>query len=252
MKKFIEFFQPRILPYFTLIAGAVAFLLRLVLQLTGIDEKGLLISYHAAGILLYIVTALFLAGLFLCVRPLNGVSRYSKLFPESMLSAVGCVLAAAGILYTALEQAFGQPDVLTIVSAVVAAGAAICLVRIGMFRQKGGHPTYKLHAVVTVYFMLQLVCQYRHWSPEPQFLLYFFPLLSSIFLTLTAYQATCLDAKKGRRWQYAFFNQAALYFCFVALVSEYWVFYLAMGLWTGTNLCSMRISRHRSDSNKEA
>lgn len=252
MKKFFEFFRPRILPYMTLIAGAVAFALRLGLQNTGIDEKGLLIPFHAAGILLYILTVLFVAALVLCVRPLNGVSRYNKLFRESRLSAVGCVLAAAGILYTALEQAFGQPDVLTILSALVAVGAAVCLVRIGMFRQKGTHPSYLLHTVVTVYLMLLLVCQYRHWSPEPQFLLYFFPLLCSIFLTLTAYQATCLDARKGSRRWYTFCNQAALYFCFVGLVSEYWVFYLAMGLWTGTNLCSMRVSRHRSESSKEA
>ena len=246
MKRFIEFFKPRILPYFTLIAGVAAFGLRLGLQNTGMDEKGLLIPFHIAGILLYLVTALFLAGLVLCVRPLNGVSRYSKLFPASMLSAVGCVLGAAGILYAALEQAFNQPDLLTILTAVVSAGAAICLVRIGMFRQKGERPSYLLHSGVTVFFLLQLVCQYRYWSPEPQFLLYFFPLLSSIFLTLTVYEAACLDAKKGRRWRYAFFNQAALFFCFVALISEYWVFYLAMGLWMGTNLCSMRLSRHHS------
>lgn len=252
MKKLIAFFRPRILPYMTLIAGAVGFLLRLGLQNTGIDEKGLLVPYHPAGILLYILTAFFMVALFLCVRPLKGVSRYSKLFPKSMLSAVGCVLGAAGILYTALEQAFGQPDVLTILSALVAVGAAVCLVRVGMYRQKGTHPSFWHHTIVTVYFMLQLICQYRYWSPEPQFLLYFFPLLSSIFLTLTAYQATCLDARKGRRRWYAFFNQAALYFCFVGLVSEYWVFYLAMGLWTGTNLCSMQLSRHHNESSKEA
>ena len=252
MKKLMAFFQPHILPYYTVIAGAVAFLLRLWLQVTGIDEKGLLTPHHIAAILLYVVTALFLAGLVLCVRPLNRVSRYKKLFPESMVSCVGCVLAAAGILYTALEQAFRQPDILTILSAVAAAGAAVCLVRIGMFRHKGKRPSYLLHAVVTVYFMLQLICQYRHWSPEPQFLLYFFPLLSSVFLALTAYQSTCLDAKQGSRWQYAFFNQAALFFCFIALISEYWVFYLAMGLWTGTNLCSMGISRRHSENSEEA
>lgn len=252
MKKFMDFLKPHILPYFTLIAGVVAFILRLILQLTGIDEKGLLVSHHAAGIILYVVAALFLVVLILCVRPLNGVSRYSKLFPASILSAVGCVLAAAGILYTALEQAFRQPDILTILSAVVAVVAAVCLVRISMFRQKGERPSYLLHALVTVYFMLQLICQYRYWSPEPQFLLYFFPLLASVFLTLTAYQATCLDAKKGRRWQYVFFNQASLFFSCAALISEYWVFYLAMILWTGTNLCSTRIPRPRSQSSKEA
>lgn len=250
MKKFLDFFKPSFLPGITFIAGALALVLRILLQVTGIDEKGLLVTGHFAGVLLYILTALFLATLFLCVWSVNNLSRYSKLFPASLPGAVGCILAAAGVLYTGVAQAFRQSDPLTLVTALVAVGAAICFVRIGMLRQKGQRPSYLLYTTVTVYFMLQLVCQYRFWSPESQFLLYFFPLLASVFLTLTAYQATCLTVNKGIRWQYIFFNQAALFFCFVSLISKYWVFYLAMGLWVSTNLCSTRIIRPRN--NKEA
>lgn len=250
MKKLLEIFKPSFLPGITLISGVLALVLRILLQITGMDEKGLLVSGHIAGVLLYILTALFLAVLLLCVWSLKNLSRYSKLFPASMLGAAGCVFAAVGVLYTGVEQALRQSDILTLITALVAVGAALCLVRIGMLRQKGQRPSYLLYTVVTVYFMLQLVCQYRFWSPESQFLLYFFPLLASVFLTLTAYQATCLTANKGIRWQYVFFNQAALFFCFVSLISRYWVFYLATGLWAGTNLCSTRMARSRND--KEA
>ena len=250
MKKFLEFFKPSFLPGLTVIAGVLALVLRILLQVTGIDEKGLLVAGHFAGVALYILTALFLVVLFLCVWSVNNLNRYSKLFPPSLLGAAGCVFAAVGVLYTGAEQIFRQSDILTLITALVAVVAAVCLVRIGMLRQKGQRPSYLLYTAVTLYLMLHLVCQYRFWSPESQFLLYFFPLLASVFLTLTAYQATCMTAKKGIRWQYVFFNQAALFFCFVALISRYWVFYLAMGLWAGTNLCSTRIVRPRN--NKEA
>ena len=250
MKKFLEIFKPSFLPGLTFIAGMIGLVLRVILQFTGIDEKGLLISGHFAGVLLYILTALFLAVLFLCVWPLHNLNRYSKLFPASLNGAVGCMLAAAGILCTGVLQIFRQSDLLTLITSLLALGSAICLVRIGMLRQKGLRPSYLLYTVVTVYLMLQLVCQYRFWSPESQFLVYFFPLLASVFLTLAAYQATCLTVKKGIRWQYVFFNQAALFFCCISLISQYWIFYLAMGLWAGTNLCSTRMARPRN--NKEA
>ena len=250
MKKFLEFFKPAFLPGLTVVAGVLALLLRIILQATGIDEKGLLVSGHFASVLLYIITALFLAVLFLCAQSLNNLNRYSKLFPASMIGAVGCMLAAVGVLATGVIQVFRQSDPLTLIAAAMSVVTAICLVRIGMFRQKGQRPSYLLYTVVTVYLMLQLVCQYRFWSPESQFTLYFFPLLASVFLTLTTYQATCLTAKKGIRWQYVFFNQAALFFCFVSIISQYWIFYLAMGLWAATNLCSTRMARPRN--NKEA
>ena len=40
MKKFLEFFKPAFLPGLTVVAGVLALLLRIILQATGIDEKG--------------------------------------------------------------------------------------------------------------------------------------------------------------------------------------------------------------------
>ena len=144
-----------------------------------------------------------------------------------------------------------QQDTVTLFVTVFAAVAAIALVLIGIHRLKGQQPNYLLHAAVTVYSMFQLVSLYRHWSPEPQLLLYFFPLLAAVFLMLTAYHAACLDAMQGSRRWYIFFNQAAVFFCCLSLFSEYWLFYLAMGLWAGTNLCSLQVGRSRSAESKE-
>lgn len=240
------------LPFFTLAAGLLGFILQLILNGSGVDEKGLLVTGHFAGIVLYILTALVLVVLFLGIRGLQNISRYSRLFPASPFAFAGCILAAAGIVVNAVTGIMDQQDTVTLFVTVFAAVAAVSLVVIGICRLKGNQPHYLLHSGVTVYLMFQLVSLYRHWSPEPQLLLYFFPLLAAVFLMLTAYQAACLDAVKGSRRWYVFSNQAALFFCCLSLCSEYWLFYLAMGLWTGTNLCSLQTVRSRSSDNKEA
>lgn len=250
--RFQNYLRPALLPVFTLIAGLLGLVLQLTLYLTGFDEKGLLVTGHPAGVFLYILTALVLLALLLMVRSLNDIRKYSRLFPASLLSAIGCFAAAAGIVLTAVTEILKQHSFFTILSTVVALAAAAGLVLVGLCRRKGLCPDFGPHALLTVYFMIHLIAQFRVWSAEPQVLLCFFPLLSSIFLMLTAYHATCLDAQRGHRRWYAFCNQAALFFCCVSLVSSNWLFYLSMALWVGTNLCSMGISKPRPQENMEA
>lgn len=234
--------EPRCLPWLTLMAGALGFGLRLALNGT-LDEKGLLAARHPLGILLFLLTALVLAALVVLVRPLNPVRRYSRLFPASPAAGVGCGLAAVGVLFTGIRALSGQPDPLTVLAALLALLAAGMLVWSGICRFRGKCPHYASHTVITVYFMFHLISQYRTWSPEPQLTVYFFPVIASVFLMLTAYQRTCLDVRKGSRRWFVFFNQAALFFCCVNLAGGDWLFYLSMGLWTLTGLCSLTTSR---------
>lgn len=235
-----KIFKPAILPLFTLIAGLIGFALRLWLFWTA-DDKGLLAATHPAGILVIILTALVLAVLALCVRTLAPMGKYQKLFPAWLLAGIGCIVAAAGILYVDIRDLIAQPDGITIATLVLGAVASAALLILGYCRWKGKHPSFWLQAAMTVYFMLHLVSQYRLWSSEPQVQVYMFPLLASVFLMLTAYQGAVLDAeKKGSRRGYVFANQAALFFCFLSLQGSSWPFYLAMAAWTATGLCSLK------------
>lgn len=236
-----KLFKPTLLPLFTLIASLVGFGLRLWLFLTGTDERGLLPANHIAGILSFVLTAIVLAVLVLCTHKLTPLNSYSKLFPAWPLAGIGCAAAAAGILYVNIRDLLVQPDVITIVTLVLGLVAAAALLILGFCRLKGNHPSFWLQAAVTVYFMLHLVSQYRLWSSESQLQVYFFPLLASVFLMLTAYHGAVLDAdKKANRRGYAFCNQAALFFCCMSLQGSSWPFYLAMAAWLGTNLCSVK------------
>lgn len=220
-----------------LICGLLGFVLNLLLHRTGTDSRGLLITGHPAGIGLLILCALALLGLLLLARGAKN-HPYPALFPASLPAALGCWLGATGVLISAVRELLHQQDTFNILCAVLALAAGVSLVIAGICRLKGKTPSYLLYALLTLYCMFHLICQYRVWSAEAQLLLYLFPLLCSVFLMLTAYQATCLCAGEGScRW-YTFFSSGALFFCCVSLYGNSWPFYLAMALWTFTGQCA--------------
>lgn len=235
-------FKPTILPLFTLCAGVLGFLLRIWLYATGVDEKGLIITSHPANALIFILTALVIAVLFLCTRSLNAKHSYSELFPGSKTGAAGCFAAAAGILVTDTVEIFLKRDPITTATLILGLAAAACLLFLGFCRLKQLRPSFLFHTVVTVYMMLHPLSQYRLWSSDPQLQNYCFQLLASVFLLLACYHRTALDVKGGNCKWYALYNQAALFFCCLSLNTGSWLFYLTMAVWTATNLCSLKIS----------
>lgn len=234
-----RYLKPSFMPAVTLIAGAVGFLLRLWLVLAGTDERGLLVTTHPAHILVFVLTALVLGALLLLVHPLDAMKRYQNLFPNGTLSCAGCIVAAAGIIWASLRERNLRTDTVTTVCLILGVLAAVCLIVIAVCRFRQQRPAYYFHTVITLFLMVHLVSQYRLWSSEPQLQVYFFPLLSSVFLMLTAYHSAVLDAKKSSRRWFVFCNQAALFFCCVSVMSELWPFYLAMAFWMFSGLCSL-------------
>lgn len=237
-----NFFKPTHIPLLTLLCGAIGLLLRVWLFAAGIDEKGLLISSHPANTLVFVLTAVFMALLLLAVRPLHSVANYRILFPASPLPILGCAAAAVGVLLSAFREISMRRDPVTIVTLILAAVAAVCLLLRARCRFKGTRPHYLLQTALTVYLMLHLISQYRLWSAEPQLQQYFFQLLASVLLMLTAYHGTMLDAKRASRRWFVFCNQAALFCCCLSLNSESWLFYLTMGIFTATTLCSLQVT----------
>ena len=234
-------FKPDMLPYVTVLLGSLAMLCRVWLLLGGIDEKGLYIAGHIADRLSYILLALAAGGSLLYTWPLQGGGKLPRLFPASRLGALGCLIGGIGILGAGLTETTRQADLIWTLSLVAGCFACICLTATAIGRWKGRRTGYVLHCCVTAYFLNNLLSRYRTWSSEPQLQEFFFPLLASVFLLLQTYHRTCLDAGFGSRKWYAFFNQMALFCCIAAAVSPDWPFYLAMALWTLTNLCDLTL-----------
>lgn len=235
-----KLFKPSILPVFTLCAGALGFALRAWLMLAGVDEKGLLVTTHPAHTLVFVLTAVVMAVLFLCVRKLNPVGRYAELFPNHILSGTGCLIAAMGILWVNIRDLMLRRDAITTICLILGVLAAAALVAVAIHRFQRRRPLSYFHGVVTFYLMVHLVSQYRLWSAEPQLQVYFFPLLASVFLMLTAYHSAVLDARKGSRLWFVLCNQGALFCCCLSVWSESWLFYFTMGFWMFSGLCTLQ------------
>lgn len=246
-----KLFNPIVLHLFTLIAGVVGFGLRLWLFLIGRDERGLLPEGHIAGILALIFGGLVIAAMIAWVfanRSLTPIGSYAKLFPNRILPGIGCLLAAAGVIYSCIWDVLNRPqrmllanNIILIVTLAFGLLAVVSLVLLSISRFRGQHPTFWLQAAVTIFFMVSLISRYLVWSKESQIQVYLFPLLASVCLMLSAYHGAVLDAnKRTNRRLFIFFNRVGFVFCLMSLQAPFWPFYLGMAAWLGTGLCSLK------------
>lgn len=232
--------KPKYMPLFTLLLGFAGFGLRWWLFSTGVDEKGLLEEGHPANYLTFLLAALAVGTLFLWSQKLTKVRSHKKLYPASAVALLGCIAAAGGIGLTTFYELQGKQDLITAVTVALAGLAFVSVILLGVGRKKGLRPNFLMQAFLTVYLMFHLVSQYRQWSSEPQLQLYCFQLLASVCLMLSAFHGAVLDTQVGSRRRYVFFNQGALFFCCMSLVGDFWFFYLAMGIFCATNVCSLQ------------
>ena len=229
--------NPTQLKYAVPAAGALALLLRAVLYLTGADGKGLLPSGHWAGIALWILSLVVLAGLFVCTRSIHGSRRYQDCFPVSWVSAAGAFLTALGLAVTAVSAAGISTGIAELAVRILGFAAAAALVAVGLCRMTGAKPPFPCHAALCVYFALRMVYQYRRWSSDPQLQDYCFTLFALMALMLSAYQQAAFDAGIGSHRALWFLSLAAVFLCCPAMYgSRDWVFLLTCGVWAFTNL----------------
>ena len=229
-------FQKEYLFPIALTTGVLGFILRLWLYLTGFDNRGLLMREHPAYWVAFVLIAVALLMLFLCLKDTD---IKSLPFRASPVALAGCLAAAAGIVAADLFELSRQPDRVTVISCLLGIVAAICLVVAGLQQQKGKKSSYYLHGILTIYLMVHLISQYRVWNAEPQLQEYFFQLMASIFLMFTAYQRTLLDSGNGNPKNFLLCNYAAAFLCCFAVVGENRLFYIAMALWTiGNGICA--------------
>ena len=218
-------FSRTLLSCFPFFAGALGFALRLWL-FSATDEKGLLPASHIADSALYILTAITLAVLSLASRNsgcTNKVSGFS--------AAIGSLFAGTALLAAALmEGTIGTVRLAPVAywASLLGALAMFIAALLHSFRKK---VPYYLNAVLTVALMLVTVAQGQVWGAVPQLQAYFFPLLASVFLILSAYQATACSAGQGKPKHLIFFSRSALFLCCLCLNTAQWPLYLGMLIW---------------------
>ena len=233
-------FRFSLLPFFTMGAGGLGLALRLWL-FSAADDRGLFPTGHPANSGVYILTALTLVVLFLATRePVH--RRINKQFIR-VSGTCAYLIGGLGLILTAVWKFSGSNEKLAwiAVAASVVGGLAMFFMAALKFARK--QLPYWLPAVLTVVLMLDTVTQCQVWGAVPQLQIYFFPLLASIFLILTAYHKTVFTARKNNARLLAFFSQGALFFCCVSLNATQWPLYLGMLFWAAVQLYPCILSK---------
>lgn len=246
--------RTRTLPVLITACGALGLIFRLLITITGLDDKGLMIPWHFSWVCLWLVTIAAAVILVLGVLPIRGPAAYRANSPGSI---VGCGLAAGTALATAVGHfrtgAGPAHNLLAPVLFWIQGGllllAAAAFVLVGICRLLGKKPYFLLHGLICVFFALQMVTLYRNWSFDPQLHEYCFQLFASIALTMMAYQLACFDMGRGSHRKLWAWGLAAVYFCCLSAASG--LFFIAEGVWAFTNLSNLRRPRQRRPAEAE-
>ncbi len=220
-------------------AGCIGLILQLCLMSTA-DEKGFVASGHICEILTEILTVGVVALLIWQTRDLVEAPKFQFNFPASLPGFAGTLVAALGICVDSLIALAINPDLFTVLTALVGLICAVCLVYLGLCRREGLRPSSYFYVLLCFYMALRLVSIYRHWSSDPQVEDYGYSLLATVCLMLAMYYRALFNAGMGKRRMYAIYNLAAVYFCCLSLTAFSQVpFYLGCGAWMLTDLCSL-------------
>ncbi len=220
---------------FSIILGIVGLALQSWMFSTA-DSQGLLLHGHISEILSFILLALFVAVDFLFLQNTKPAGEYDHLFPKSALAGAGSLLAAAGIGLSAFT-----PEIMGVLQPVVrisGIAGALALGYAGCCRLRGKQPNCLLYAVVALFAIFRTLAFCQKWSAEVQVQTFFFPLLGSVSLLITAYYRAALGANLKNCRQYLFFRQLALFCCLMSLAGGETLFYLAGAVWMATDFCN--------------
>ena len=235
-----KFFKSANLPALVMGAGGIGLLLRAWLLSAGVADNGFLRLSHPANILLWIVVAIVLTGLFYLTKDLVAADKYTYNFPASSVSSWGLYLAAIGIGFGSFVDVFSVTTGIEILTTVLGLVTALMLVLNGYLRQKGTIPPVLSHIAISIYLVLRLINFYRTWNSDPQILDYCFPLLATAFLMLATYHRATFAAHSGKRRPYAFCSLVAVFFSYLSLIgSKNILFFMSAAVWMTTDLCSL-------------
>lgn len=233
--------KPDLLPWLTLALGTAGMILMMCLLLTGVDEAGLFIAGHPAGILVWLTAAGLAICLGLMLQTLGGKTKYSRLFPHSIPAAIGTLCAGASVLWHAVDH-LGSNEILP---GIVGVAAGVSLVYLAYCRATEQRSRFLVWTGVTAYLMVRLMLKYQTWSSEPQLLSYCFPMLASVCMTLALYYRAAFCMNVGSRRGYVFFTQMGAFFCMAALPVEFDPIYVGLAAWAMTDLCVLHPLKSR-------
>jgi len=236
----------------TVLLAAAAFLLRRNQLKTAFDEigviagkGGLFIWVTAVVILLFALYAFFLRGR----KKYNAIS--SRNVVPAVLSCAAALLMIAGSVARLLSVQ-QKSDWIIAVGGLL---AAACWVGVAAARFRAKRAHVALFLVPTVFYVVELVCQFRLWTRDPIILDYFYDLgaLICIMCALFHLGGYCFDL--GGRRITVFFSLSGIFFGAAAMAGAPGgdpLRYLAAIFWLLANLwLLLRPAGSRAKTNEE-
>ncbi len=177
-----QFHQLVLVTLLLAIAGALA---QLWLLRTGVDEKGLFVLPHPAvfvGLGIAIAAVVWIIWQTKHILPMHD---YEKAFPASRTAAFGTIVYALGLLVSSISLWAEPSAFLSLLCSISGIAAAAALAYTALQRLKCSQHSSLTMTIVTVHWLLRLICRYQQWMIQPQIQRYLYPLLLHVCLTIT-------------------------------------------------------------------
>ena len=171
------------------------------------DSNGLLMSWHPAAILTFLLLAAVLALAVLSaphvqVPQLSGPIRSIG----ALLGSVFCGVAAGILLHKGNYLVFGL--------CVLSTLSSLYILWAQTTHRK---PHFCAYAAFAVCFMFYLISRYRVYSAEPETARYVFKIMALVCMMLVFYQQAAIRSGTGRFFSYHVWRSLTLFLTFTAL-----------------------------------
>lgn len=186
------------------------------------DSQGLLISWHPAAILTFVLLAAVLALAILSAPHIRAPQLSVPIRSAgAALGSVFCAVAAGMLLQKGNYLVFGL-CVLSTVSSLYILWA----------QTTHRKPHFSAYTVFAVCFMFYLISRYRAYSAEPEAARYVFKIMALVCMMLVFYQQAAIRAGSGRFFSYHVWRSLTLFLSFTALpTSGNPMLYLSAAMW---------------------
>lgn len=224
----------------TLAAGAPGMGLMAWLLADGTDERGLYPASHPAWILLGILTAAFIAVVWLLVRQAGTNRNYRQNFPASTQAALGCAAAAIGLLSGGLSTLWSGKT-LGVITGIVGIVSSIPMLWAAVCRFRGQRAKLPVHILPCFFFALHLFVLGQEFGSEPEMCRYLYRFWATAAMVPACYWLWSFDVNLGKRPDCLFWCLVAAYCNLVAATgSDQWLLHLSMAAWMLTALPKLR------------
>ena len=199
------------------VLAILGFMLRKHQLLHGFTEAGLPNGVGVPGLVILVILAVaaFVAVALTKEKRPGWEENYTKSplsFGLSLLSA-GLLLAASGLIFVSQTPVAEDTNIIaTRLTAVLGLLTALCYVVIAAGNYRGKAAKTGAYLLPIIYYILQLIFNFKSWSTDPVILDYCFKLFSLISILLAVFHTGGFVFGSGKRRASIFFCLAGIFF----------------------------------------